>query len=64
MLTDGVPEARRDDDFFGDDRVGSVLADAAGSAQTTVDGLLRQVLEFQDGSPRDDIAMVAVRVPD
>ena len=64
VLTDGVPEARHDDEFFGDDRVGSVLAAAGGSAAATVDELLRQVLEFQDGSPRDDIAIVAVRVPD
>ena len=64
VLTDGVSEARRDDEFFGDDRVLSVLASAPASAAASVDELLRQVLDFQDGSPRDDIAIVAVRVPD
>jgi sigma-B regulation protein RsbU (phosphoserine phosphatase) len=64
VLTDGVAEARRGDEFFGDDRVVSVVAGSPASAAATVDELLDQVLAFQAGAPRDDIAIVAVRVPD
>ena len=63
LVTDGVTEARQASEFFGDDRVAGVLQAADGSADAVVDDLLAQVLDYQAGSPRDDIAIVTVRVP-
>jgi sigma-B regulation protein RsbU (phosphoserine phosphatase) len=64
FFTDGVTEARGDDDFFDDEGVVEVLdrlgdEDARGMAQ----GLVDVVVEFQNGSPRDDIAVLVAKVP-
>ena len=62
LFTDGVTEARRGDDFFGDDRLqDAVGADA--SAATTVARILGAALEFQNGITRDDIVIMVLRVP-
>lgn len=62
--TDGVTEARSDDGTFYDDRVDDVVSAHAGSpAGVVVDALVADVLAFSGGSPRDDIAVVAVGVP-
>ena len=63
LYTDGVTEGRRGDELFGEDRLAVSVATHAGSAKTLVDGVLADVLAFQDGLPRDDIAVAAVRVP-
>ena len=65
FFTDGVTEARGDDDFFEDERVAELLdrlrdQDARGIAQ----GLVDVVVEFQNGSPRDDIAVLVAKVPE
>ena len=61
--TDGVTEARSPEgEFYGDDRLVTALATHRGSASTLADGLLEEVMEFQAGQPRDDIALVAVAV--
>jgi sigma-B regulation protein RsbU (phosphoserine phosphatase) len=66
LYTDGVTEGRRDGEFFGDARllatVAAVAADAP-SAGVLIEGILAQALQFQSGDPRDDITVVAVRVP-
>jgi sigma-B regulation protein RsbU (phosphoserine phosphatase) len=60
--TDGVTEGRRGAEFFGEDRLErSVLAHR--DASRPADGILDDVLDFQRGSARDDIAVVAVRMP-
>jgi phosphoserine phosphatase RsbU/P len=60
--TDGVTEGRRDSEFFGEHRLRrSVVAHR--EAQLPAEGILGDVLEFQSGTARDDIAVVAVRVP-
>jgi phosphoserine phosphatase RsbU/P len=64
MFTDGVTEARRGSELFGDDRLHAVLAahrsdPAAAVAAAVVD----EVLAFQAGVARDDIAVVVLRVP-
>lgn len=64
LYTDGVTEGRRGDEFFGDDRLLARLAGRAVSPATLAAGVLADVLAFQSGNPRDDIAMVAVGVPD
>jgi sigma-B regulation protein RsbU (phosphoserine phosphatase) len=64
LFTDGVTEGRRGGQFYGDERLRARVAAGGGSAVTVVDGVLQDVLAFQAGNPRDDIAVVAVRVPD
>jgi sigma-B regulation protein RsbU (phosphoserine phosphatase) len=64
FYTDGVTEARRGDDFFGEDRLNSLVArhteeDAPGIARHIVD----EVVDFQGQQPRDDIAVVTLKVP-
>jgi phosphoserine phosphatase RsbU/P len=63
MMTDGVTEARRGTEWFGDSGVRSAMAAHAGSAESVADGVLADVLEFQRGQARDDIALVVLRVP-
>ena len=64
LYTDGVTEARRDREFFDDDRLLAAMARLQGTgAQEMADGLVAEVLEFQQGNARDDIAVVVVRVP-
>jgi phosphoserine phosphatase RsbU/P len=62
-FTDGVTEGRHDEDFYGDDRLRVSVARHAGSARSLADGVLADVLEFQSGDARDDIAVIAVSVP-
>jgi sigma-B regulation protein RsbU (phosphoserine phosphatase) len=61
LYTDGVTEARRDDEYFGEQRLHEVLRTADGSAQEIADSVLRTSLAFQSGDPRDDIAVVVLR---
>jgi sigma-B regulation protein RsbU (phosphoserine phosphatase) len=64
VYTDGVSEGRsRSGEFFGDARVFGHLTQASGSAGDMAGSLLADVLEFQEGIARDDIAIVALRVP-
>jgi sigma-B regulation protein RsbU (phosphoserine phosphatase) len=62
MYTDGVTEGRLGADFYGDVRLHESMLrhrDAASPAER----ILTDVLDFQEGSARDDIAVVGVRVP-
>ncbi|HET6628085.1 MAG TPA: SpoIIE family protein phosphatase [Nocardioidaceae bacterium] len=63
LYTDGVTEGRRGNEFFGEDRLRLSVTAHAGSATSLTDGVVADVLEFQNGMPRDDIALVALRVP-
>jgi sigma-B regulation protein RsbU (phosphoserine phosphatase) len=66
LFTDGVTEGRGPDDFYGEKRLAHSLAAHALGAQPASEvaaGLLGGVLDFQQGNPRDDIAIVVVRVP-
>ncbi|BEP15737.1 SpoIIE family protein phosphatase [Acidothermaceae bacterium B102] len=63
LFTDGVTEGRRGREFYGDDRLVEAVTGAARSAETIVTAVLADVMAFQDGDPRDDIALLAVRVP-
>ncbi len=63
LFTDGVPEGRRGREFYGDERIAAVVARDHASAADLVQALLADVLQFQDGGTRDDIAIVAIRVP-
>lgn len=61
--TDGVTEARQGAEFFGEARLLSALADP-GSVDELVQRVLERVLEFQGQLPSDDVALLALRVPD
>ena len=63
LYTDGVTEARSCTDFYGDDRLAATITANGASATSLVGGILRDVLAFQNGDPRDDIAVVAIRLP-
>ncbi len=64
-FTDGVTEGRGAGGMFGDERLGEVLADAAGAdARGLADRVVEAVLEFQGGGIQDDLAVLVVRVPD
>jgi sigma-B regulation protein RsbU (phosphoserine phosphatase) len=63
LYTDGVPEGRSGQGFYGEQRMQDVLGRDLKSADDVTTALLADVLAFQQGVSRDDIAMVAVRVP-
>jgi PAS domain S-box-containing protein len=63
LYTDGAIELRRRDPSFGEQQLERVVREQAGmSARDVVDAIGRRIEELQDGSPRDDIALLAVRV--
>ena len=62
MYTDGVTEGRRAQEFYGEGRLHLSIAENR-DAVRPAEGILEHVLTFQRGTARDDIAVVAVRVP-
>lgn len=66
LYTDGAVELRRRDMSFGERELERVLREHAGMpAEQVVDAVARRVDELQDGSLRDDMALLALRmVPD
>jgi PAS domain S-box-containing protein len=63
LYTDGATELRRRDLAFGERQLEQVLAEQAGMpAEQVVDAVARRIDELQDGSPRDDLALLAVRM--
>jgi serine phosphatase RsbU (regulator of sigma subunit) len=61
LYTDGVTEARGVDGFYGTDRLTRLVASsAAGSAEALADELLADVVAFQDGRLRDDVAILVL----
>ncbi len=63
--TDGVTEARAPDGtFYGDTRLRDTFARAQGTAAVTTTAILADVLDYQRRVVRDDIALVAVHVPE
>jgi sigma-B regulation protein RsbU (phosphoserine phosphatase) len=63
LCTDGLPEGRNADGFYGEARIAAHLSVASGSAQQIADGLLEDSVSFQGGVPRDDIAVVVLTAP-
>ena len=63
LYTDGVTEARHGGAFFGADRLLSRLEAHGPSPASITGGVLADVLRFQHDDPRDDIAVLALRVP-
>jgi sigma-B regulation protein RsbU (phosphoserine phosphatase) len=63
LFTDGLSEGRNGDQFYGEQRIASAVAACDGSAAALSTSLLADVLAFQGGTARDDIAIVVLRVP-
>ena len=63
LYTDGVTEARRGEELYGERRLVAQVSAHADSVDDLVEHLLRDVLDFQNGFARDDIAITAVQVP-
>jgi PAS domain S-box-containing protein len=66
LYTDGVTEARSPDgDFFGESRLRHLLSSCAGcDAGTFARRIKGVVLDFQEGYPRDDLAVLVLRASD
>jgi sigma-B regulation protein RsbU (phosphoserine phosphatase) len=62
LFTDGVTEGRRGTEWYGEARLARLVA-VAPTADALVEAALDDVVRFQAGEPRDDIVIVAVRVP-
>ncbi|WP_198153918.1 SpoIIE family protein phosphatase [Catenuloplanes japonicus] len=64
LYTDGVIEARRNSEFFGEDGLQELLAGLAGSsAEEIADRILAAVHEFATGNAEDDIALLILHRP-
>jgi PAS domain S-box-containing protein len=66
LYTDGVTEARSPDgDFFGEGRLRRLLGSCAGFDAVRFAGRIKDaVLDFQEGSPSDDLAVLVLRARD
>jgi phosphoserine phosphatase RsbU/P len=61
LYTDGVIEARRGREEYGEDRLRDLLSSCAGQRADDVAGAIEEaVLAFQSGVARDDIAVLAI----
>lgn len=65
LHTDGVTEARQGNRFLGEDGLDERLVDGpVESARQLADRIVADVVAFQNGDPRDDIALLVIRVPE
>ena len=62
LYTDGVIEARRGRELFGEDRVAGSVAGSDGPPQSVVTRLAGIVTEFAEGGLTDDVAILALKV--
>lgn len=60
LYTDGVTEARQDREEYGDERLLACASKAAPGSKALVSDVLEDVLAFQRGVPRDDVALLAI----
>jgi PAS domain S-box-containing protein len=64
LFTDGVTEASRLDGTFGPQQLAGFLGACAGrDAARIAAGVERRVVEVRQGHPRDDVAVLVLRVP-
>jgi serine phosphatase RsbU (regulator of sigma subunit) len=63
LYTDGVTEARGPEGQLGEAGLAIALAHAEPSAHAVAEAVERRAVEFQNGRPSDDIAVLAIGVP-
>jgi sigma-B regulation protein RsbU (phosphoserine phosphatase) len=64
LFTDGVVEARRDGEYFDEERLRTIIAETAAlGARAVADAVVAAAVDFQGGNSRDDMAVIALRVP-
>ena len=63
LYTDGVIEGRHGSDLYGDARLIATARRVGPDPAALIDSLVHEVLDFQDGTLRDDVAMVAFGPP-
>jgi sigma-B regulation protein RsbU (phosphoserine phosphatase) len=63
LFTDGVPEGRSAQGFYGESRLRDVVTRTSGSAEDLADAIVTDVVGFEGGLTRDDIAVVVLAVP-
>jgi phosphoserine phosphatase RsbU/P len=62
LFTDGVTEARSDQEFYGDTRLEQALSMHRNeTAGEVANGLMNELLAFQSGHPRDDTALLILK---
>jgi serine phosphatase RsbU (regulator of sigma subunit) len=65
LITDGVTEARGVDGFYGEERLDALLTHCAGQpASSIASAVIEEVIGFQAGAPRDDVAVLVVQASD
>lgn len=65
LITDGVTEARGVDGFYGEERLDALLTHCAGQpASSIASAVIDEVIGFQAGAPRDDVAVLVVQASD
>jgi serine phosphatase RsbU (regulator of sigma subunit) len=63
MCSDGIPEARRNGEIFGDRRLERLLEKLGPlEPEEMLRRLEAEVVDFVAGRPRDDLALFALRV--
>ena len=62
LYTDGMVDARRDDEHFGEERLAEAVSEAPDeNAESAAQHIAEAVLRFEIGSPRDDRALLVLR---
>ncbi len=61
FYTDGVVEARRQQELYGEDRLACLVAETPADVGLLTDAIVESVLTYQDGNAIDDIAVLAVQ---
>lgn len=62
LYTDGLTEARRGDEFYGEERLFALLAGIDGGPQGALSRVLDDALTFSGGRLRDDLALLGLRL--
>ena len=61
LFTDGVVEARQDRELFGLERLLELVSATSADVSAITESVVAAALAFQDGDPRDDIAVVTLQ---
>jgi sigma-B regulation protein RsbU (phosphoserine phosphatase) len=62
FFTDGVSEGRAGAEFFGEERLTEIVVENRNDdAMSIAERIVREVVEFQEGLPRDDIAVLVLK---